>query len=443
MENEHDTFFSRGSSEACALLRFDLALAVDSRGVVQQVKRPSDCSFASTLHPGADLLDDVFVDDRGAALELLTVSGGAVTNARIRIRRVDGGWRVSDVRATAQPDGTVLMVARDITDHERDRRIGEVFEAILAITNADQSSGVALDAVARYAQVCVPGAVVAVYVFRGGDYELVAAPNMPSSWPRRAFRITDATFAASNETSIQMSRGRLFELGAEFRIGQPWVVVPADVHGVAVAEFLIVAFVGEKRFLGADERDGLMQAGQLAGVALQTEAKRTAGRAHEGTDELTAVSSRRAMIQELSSGLLVTNAMLIHVCGLATINDTYGYDAGDAVLQGVGAGLRASTRGRDLVARISGTVFAVFTTNSDQGRYREGDQHEVWRRRVAAAIAAPVVAAGILLEPVCDVVQLQANDNETGSSLLQRCEGALRNQREVINGYSGTAANDR
>lgn len=73
------------------------------------------------------------------------------------------------------------------------------------------------------------------------------------------------------------------------------------------------------------------------------------------------------------------------------INDTYGHDIGDAVLQGVAGAFRSSARAPDVVSRIGGDEFAVLLPETDSWRAEQVAQrlqHEV--RKAGLPVAATV-----------------------------------------------------
>lgn len=71
------------------------------------------------------------------------------------------------------------------------------------------------------------------------------------------------------------------------------------------------------------------------------------------------------------------------------INDTYGHDVGDAVLQVVAQRLEGAVRDRDRVVRLGGDEFAVVFAPDTSA---EGA--ELATARVLAAVDAPIVSDG-------------------------------------------------
>lgn len=89
------------------------------------------------------------------------------------------------------------------------------------------------------------------------------------------------------------------------------------------------------------------------------------------TDALTLLPNRRAFRNSLQRELKrsqrqssLTAVAIIDVDFFKTINDTYGHDQGDAVLQKLAQLLLQQSRGGDTVARVGGEEFAVLMPNT-------------------------------------------------------------------------------
>ena len=83
-------------------------------------------------------------------------------------------------------------------------------------------------------------------------------------------------------------------------------------------------------------------------------------------DALTGLPNRRALTDELEKTIAramrqnwQTAVGMIDLDGFKPVNDTYGHEAGDTVLQIIGKRLRDSLRKTDFIARIGGDEFAV------------------------------------------------------------------------------------
>lgn len=113
------------------------------------------------------------------------------------------------------------------------------------------------------------------------------------------------------------------------------------------------------------------------------------------TDHLTQLPNRRFAMGQLQ--LLWEDAMrrkqslaclMVDADNFKTINDTYGHDAGDVVLQRLAQELQDSVRSDDIVSRLGGDEFFIICPNTTlEGALQLGEQTK-------ARIAALKVAAG-------------------------------------------------
>jgi diguanylate cyclase (GGDEF)-like protein len=144
------------------------------------------------------------------------------------------------------------------------------------------------------------------------------------------------------------------------------VAVPfgLDGSGSGVLTFQDDARTGsriERRRVGVAEQAVAHAATAFARVALLEHLQASAL-----TDGLTGVSNRRAfdaaLERELSLAARTGAAVAVVILDLdhfKSLNDTWGHQAGDDVLRGVGAALRSCTRQGDVVARYGGEEFAL------------------------------------------------------------------------------------
>jgi hemerythrin len=113
------------------------------------------------------------------------------------------------------------------------------------------------------------------------------------------------------------------------------------------------------------------------------------------TDSLTGLFNRRYAMERLASELSAATRhgapltlALIDADGFKAINDTYGHDAGDAVIRSLGTSLKQLFRTDDVVCRMGGDEFlAICPHTGSEGGYQVAE-------RVRSAIAAMRIPAG-------------------------------------------------
>ena len=109
-------------------------------------------------------------------------------------------------------------------------------------------------------------------------------------------------------------------------------------------------------------------------------------------DSLTGLANRNLLWDRLEHALHLAHrhqtmvaTVLIDLDGFKAINDTFGHDAGDAVLKVVARRLQATVRDSDTVARLAGDEFVLVLVDQPSPRFTLRMVDRVWR-----ALAMPV-----------------------------------------------------
>jgi len=143
------------------------------------------------------------------------------------------------------------------------------------------------------------------------------------------------------------------------------------------------------------------------------------------TDALTGLANRRFLMETLATVMsaaqrhrLPLSLIMVDLDHFKSINDTWGHDVGDAVLQGFGRLLQQVTRKEDLAARYGGEEFVILLPHTDL----EG------ARRLAARIQRELAIQEFpgLVGPVTasfGIAQLEGS--EDAAALLKRADQAL------------------
>jgi diguanylate cyclase (GGDEF)-like protein/PAS domain S-box-containing protein len=143
-----------------------------------------------------------------------------------------------------------------------------------------------------------------------------------------------------------------------------------------------------------DELKGFLGIGRNVEARKHTESK-LHHLAH--TDDLTGIANRYAIIEQLKRELQQARSaqrklavMFIDLDGFKLINDTFGHDAGDTVLQHFASSLKVATRGgSDHVGRLAGDEFLVILPDLPD---RKTAEHAA--RRIQDLLKVPFVVDG-------------------------------------------------
>jgi diguanylate cyclase (GGDEF)-like protein len=170
------------------------------------------------------------------------------------------------------------------------------------------------------------------------------------------------------------------------------------------------------------------------------------------TDPLTGLPNRRYILELLDEALAAVGrsgtglcAALVDIDRFKTINDTYGHDAGDAVLQHFAEAFRRSLRPGDHLGRIGGEEFLLLLTGirlNDVARLIDG---------IRAGFPPAILPDQATRRPVAFSAGLaEALPSDDRSSILYRADRALyaakadgRNCTRVNQGADASARQNR
>ena len=164
--------------------------------------------------------------------------------------------------------------------------------------------------------------------------------------------------------------------------------------------------------------------GPLRMVSLVYEARRLAA-----TDTLTGLMNRRAFLEAIrkdraraEKNVFPWSLLLLDVDFFKKVNDTYGHDAGDIVLQGVAAVLARMARRSDCVSRWGGEEFVLALVQTAEGGARIAAE----RVRRAIAEARFTLPSGEVLHATASIgLATAANEDWQIDDLIARADKAM------------------
>ena len=143
-------------------------------------------------------------------------------------------------------------------------------------------------------------------------------------------------------------------------------------------------------------------------------------------DPLTGLTNRLGFLVAAERGLAggawrgMPRLLLLDLDDFKAINDRHGHHAGDELLVGVSARLRASVRRGDVVARLGGDEFAVLLRG-----VRDDETARMVARRLVGAMAAPYTVGGVTMRAPTSVGVATGMALDGPAELLRRADAAL------------------
>ncbi|MBA2589598.1 MAG: EAL domain-containing protein [Alphaproteobacteria bacterium] len=149
-------------------------------------------------------------------------------------------------------------------------------------------------------------------------------------------------------------------------------------------------------------------------------------------DELTGHLNRNALREELAGAIESAKSenrncalLVASIDRLAMINDSFGFDAGEEVIMGVGDRLARALRGTDVIGRTAGNKFGVLLKNC-----REQEIHVVAARLRAAVRSSGIETRAGLVAGTCSVGAVWLPQAaSTSQEAMLRAEQALDKAR--------------
>ncbi len=301
----------------------------------------------------------------------------------------------------AVPAGALALAyhshVREVRRHSEVDALLAIMRDVHAAAGTEAAAGVLLE----HARQLV-GAVGAALVLQAADGRVLRAQVDGRERARRSF--TGDTTAAERALLAELAHVATVDLaqtGSDRRMGLTGLAMPAAIAVALRGDTALVGLLAVERPepFGLRERRLLEAVGAHAGGALEsglaaralaavTELKERL--AHEARhDPLTGLANRSLFAQRVEAALARDDTapavMFLDLDDFKGVNDTLGHAAGDALLVGVAARLRAALREDDLAARLGGDEFAVLLEHAPTAV-----EAERAAERILGALVAPL-----------------------------------------------------
>jgi diguanylate cyclase (GGDEF)-like protein len=154
-------------------------------------------------------------------------------------------------------------------------------------------------------------------------------------------------------------------------------------------------------------------------------------------DALTGLPNRRLFRQRIAEALedlggLKAAVLILDLDRFKEVNDTLGHEAGDKLLQELGARLRQVIRASDTVARLGGDEFGVLLP-----RQADAESVVLTIKRIRHAIEEPVMVEGLPLGVEASIgVAFCPDDAQDVETLLRRADVAMYRAKDESSTYA-------
>ncbi len=156
-------------------------------------------------------------------------------------------------------------------------------------------------------------------------------------------------------------------------------------------------------------------------------------------DQLTQLPNRLALMDRLNHALAASNRhgqrgalIFLDLDNFKTLNDTFGHDTGDLLLQQVAARLRGCVRSADTIARLGGDEFVLLLEELGVDEPRAAIQAETAARKIVDALAKPYDLRGRQYDCSASLGITLFNGNAPGiEELLKQADLAMYGAKQA------------
>lgn len=441
---------------------------IDANGnlIGERVFESDILGYPESFWHGRDFFALIDPKDRQGAVEWMreaNANPGRKVKATFRMRDQQSRWQYIAATALNLLDdpsvGAILVVSKNVTDSTRQAAQRDAQSTILQLIAEGGDLGEILEKIAEFLDSQLDQAVSAVVL---GEPDIVrfGEASMQTQKALEGLRLTAFDGSAASRTSQTVS---VYDVGQH-----PWLADHSNALAAAGRQAVwshpIQAAGNEPLFgqiIGLPEiaRDPnghefkmVRLASSMAALAVERlrAGELLARRALH--DDLTGLANRHLLINRLDQALARARRtenrvglMFIDLDRFKVVNDTFGHEAGDAVLKAFASRLNELLRDADTVARYGGDEFIVLIDEVTEEHLRDV------ATRVEERLAMPVAYGSTVFEVTSSIgLAISDGDAESATKLLQNADAAMyrakrsgRKRLEVFDHDMAAVAVDR
>jgi diguanylate cyclase (GGDEF)-like protein len=285
----------------------------------------------------------------------------------------------------------------------------------------------------------------AILRFAGGLTVVAAAVIVPSTedMPIPGGRPSRLVFAHSISPTVLSHLSQLFLLD-NLRLAEPGEILPVSIDILSPSEEKLAVLTWKTRSPGMILHNKFFYIVRavltlfilIAGMLIyfswrgfrQAHESKAEAIAASMRDDLTGLANRRELMNVLAGSLASARAnngrlslVYADLDGFKEVNDAYGHEIGDQLLQSVAAGFAYLAQGADIVARLGGDEFAVIVSGPESA-----EQSRQLARNMITFLVEPMQFGGRVasVSVSAGIVDLEGDD-AGGEEILRRADVAM------------------
>ncbi|MFT6967545.1 MAG: diguanylate cyclase (GGDEF)-like protein [Cellvibrionaceae bacterium] len=268
---------------------------------------------------------------------------------------------------------------------EESNKLVKVQRDILEIVVTGNDSQSALDSLCKIAEDIVDNSIASIMIFNACRTELLvrAAPNLSHQACEDLNGLVPGEFSGSCgtavykgvpqfvcDTSTDKRWENLQKHIFDFNVHACWSMPIVDSNNQPIGSFALSSF--SKREPNQFQKNLMQTASYLVSLVLRRETESVMLKQAAHYDALTNIPNRSLFNERIAHAMAKANRsgtrlaiFFIDLDNFKQINDKYGHNVGDKVLQEVAFRFQKCIRGEDTFARIGGDEFILLVENND------------------------------------------------------------------------------
>ncbi|GGB54002.1 hypothetical protein GCM10011502_28950 [Oceanisphaera marina] len=295
-------------------------------------------------------------------------------------------WTVKAVKKGGHPLRYLIYTGQDITERERASALLQLEREMLEMAAGKQSTRCILDhACVSLEQQLESCRVAVLQVGDDNRLQIINGPSLPESFGEQLYSLQNERLLRVIKSALRHGQLQVFAGPAKGKYWQQWLVLAKQFKMAGCwlmpiqvvprhSQNMLAIFPRYQSHPHSHEPQIVQRISHLAALILERQHQQEQIEHLALYDSLTGLANRSLLNEQLQRSIHRARRtagafalLFIDLDGFKAVNDTYGHDAGDALLIELGQRLRNRFRANDCCARIGGDEFVVLLDDTTDG----------------------------------------------------------------------------